>query len=319
MAKTKKPESRGLVPVQTKQELVITQPGSDALTGFLSGNTKRAYARDIMDFFRIGDLSKLTMARAKSVTPQEVAAFRDKLLADGKKPATVQRKLSALRSVYNYLMTMGAITVNPAHPKLVRAPKKPSVRKTDIITWDDAIRILNSVDRSNTIGRRDYTLLFLSLNLGTRRSELLKIQLDDMKHGPEGDYVYIKGKGEKERFIYLRPDVKTTIDEYMKDRGPDPGPLFPGRKKELDGSQFWRIVKNYAEKAGLKDIHPHSLRAAFITLAHQKGVPIADIQKTVGHSRGETTLSYARDLEMIKSSATKALTGLTGEDNRTKK
>lgn len=315
MAKTKKLESRGLiVPAQPKQELTVTQPGSEALTGFLSGNTKRAYARDIMDFFEIDDLSKLTTARTKSVTPKEVAAFRDKLIAEGKKPATVQRKLSALRSVYNYLMTMGAITINPAHPKLVRSPKKSSVRKTDIITWDDAIRILNSADRSTAIGRRDYTLLFLSLNLGTRRSELLKIQLDDMKHGPEGHYVYIKGKGEKERFIFLRPDVKATIDEYMKDRGPESGPLFPGRKKELDGSQFWRIVKVYAEKAGLKDIHPHSLRAAFITLAHQKGVPIADIQKTVGHSRGETTLAYARDLEMIKSSATKALTGLTGSD-----
>ena len=208
----KKPEARGLVPVpvQKKHEITIIQPASEALTGFLSGNTKRAYGRDIMDFFEIDDLSKLSMARARSVTPKEVAAFRDKLLAEGKKPATIQRKLSALRSVYNYLMTVGAITVNPAHPKLVRSPKKSTVRKTDIITWDDANNILNAVDRSTAIGRRDYTLLLLSLNLGTRRSELLKIQLDDMKHGPEGHYVYIKGKGEKERFIFLRPDIKAS-------------------------------------------------------------------------------------------------------------
>jgi len=314
MTTSKKP--RSLIPAPQKHEITVTEPASDALTGYLSGNTKRAYARDIKDFFKISDLSKLTMGRVKAVNPRDVAAFRDKLIADGMKPSTIQRKLSAVRSVYNYLMTVGAITINPAHPKLVRAPKKPTVRKTDIITWDDAVRILKSVDRSKPIGRRNYTLLLLSLNLGTRRSELLKIQLDDMKHGPEGDYVYIKGKGEKERFIFLRPDVKAAIDDYMKDRGDAPGPLFPGRKKELDGSQFWRIVKLYAEKAGLKDIHPHSLRAAFITLAHQKGIPVGDIQKTVGHSRGETTLSYVRDLEMIKTSATKALKGLSADPER---
>ncbi len=307
-----KKKSRGLVPV-TNKELSIVKPAAEALSGFLSGNTKRAYERDLKDFFGVDDLKVLPMARIEVVRPNDVVKFRDKLLADKKKPSTVQRKLSAIRSLYNYLMAAGAVMANPAHPKLVRSPKKSTVRKTDVITWDDAIGILNSIDRSTKIGRRDYTLLLVGLNLGVRRAELLGLDLDDLKHGPEGHYVYIKGKGEKERFIGLRADVKAAIDEYLKDRGTAPGPLFPGRKDELDGSQFWRIVKKYAEKAGLKGIHPHSLRAAFITLAHQKGVPVGDIQKTVGHSRGETTLGYVRDMEMIKSSATKALKGLSAD------
>jgi integrase len=303
-----------LIPVPAKRDLIAQRPAAEALSGFLSGNTKRAYERDIKDFFKVDDLTALPMERILAVQPAEVVAFRDKLMEE-MSPATVQRKLSALRSLYNWLMAAGKIMVNPAHPKLVRAPKKASVRKTDVLSWDDALAILKAIDRKSKLGRRDYTLLLLGLNLGVRRAELLGIHMDDLKNGPEGPYVYIKGKGEKERFISLRPDVVESIDVYLKDRGTKPGPLFPGRKDELDGSQFWRIVKKYAKAAKLKDIHPHSLRAAFITLAHQKGVPVGDIQKTVGHSRGETTLGYVRDLEMIKASATKALKGLSADSD----
>jgi site-specific recombinase XerD len=296
-----------------KKGLIISQPASEALSGYLSKNTKRAYERDLKDFFEVEDLSTLPMSRVEGVAPRDVVKFRDGLLIQGMKPSTVQRKLSAIRGLYNYLMASGVIALNPAHPKLVRAPKKSSVRKTDIITWDDAVRILKAVDQSTLLGRRNYLLLLLGLNIGTRRFELLGIQIEDLKTGPEGPYVHIRGKGEKERFVALRQDVQETMKEYLKDRGPAPGPLFPGRRAELSGMQFWRIVKKYAEMAGLHGIHPHSLRAAFITLAHQLGVPVGDIQKTVGHSRGETTLGYVRDLEMIKSSATKALKGLNAE------
>jgi len=313
--KKKEPPSRALIPeiIPPRKELAFTQPAAEALSGFLSGNTKRAYERDLKDFFEVENLEMIPMARITSITPRDVVAFRDKLLADKKKPSTVQRKLSAIRSLYNYLMAAGGVTINPAHPKLVRAPKKSSVQKTDIVSWDDAVKMLKGVDRSTRLGRRDYLLILLGFNLGTRCSELLGAQLEDIKHGPEGWYVHVRGKGEKDRFIFLRPDIKEALDVYLLDRGDAPGPLFPGRKAELDGSRYWRIVKFYAEKVGLKGIHPHSLRAAFITLAHQQGVPVGNIQKTVGHARGETTLGYVRDLEMIKSSATKALKGLSAD------
>lgn len=308
----KKKTSKALVPVSQPGTLIPKRPADEALAGFLSEETKRAYGVDLKQFFGVKNLSRLPMERILSVTPDEVTSFRDRLLEEGKKPSTVQRKLSAIRMLYNHLIARSIVTLNPANSKLVRSPKSQSVRKTDILTWDDAIKILRSIDQSKPFGKRNYTLILLALNLGVRRSELLGIRLEDIKNGPEGAYVVIRGKGQKERFVYLRPDVASAIEGYLKSCKIKSEHLFPGQNgKPLTGRRFWAIVRRRAEIAGLKDIHPHSLRAAFITLAHQKGVPVGDIQKTVGHSRGETTLGYVRDLEMIKKSATKALGGLS--------
>lgn len=308
------------------QAAIPANPISHALAGEPSPNTVRAYRLALEQFFGVDDVDSVPMHRIQSVSPADIGRWRDSLLAKGLKPSTVSNKMQGVRWLYDRCSLLGWVAYNPAHAKLVRTPKVAKVHKTDLIPWEDAIALLRAPDRSTRLGRRDYAMLMFALNLGLRRDELLGGRLEDLKRGPEGEYLYVRGKGGKHRLVTTegRRDVKDALGAWLRDRGGEPGYIFPGRRlrrepsRPLDGSQFWRIVRGHAEAAGLfeRGVHPHSLRAAFITFNFQKGTPIDEIQRTVGHSRGETTLGYARDLDMVKSRAVRALEGLNAEGKR---
>lgn len=323
-----KKQVQGLIQVAPAPQmgaLMPHRPLKEALAGYLSEGTKRAYKVDVEQFFGM-PIDQVSAERVLAVRPPEVADWRDRMMATkkqgglGLKPNTVARKLSALRSMYDYLIAGGYIAINPAHPKLVRSPKRPNVMQTDKLSWDEAVGILSAPNRAERRGRRDYALLLMDTKLGLRREELMSLRIEDLKNGPTGPYAHVHGKGEKERLIEIRPDLIEALNPYLKDRGDHPGYLWPSRNKNYDDhlseDLFWRIVKKYSKAAGIsgKSIHPHSLRAAFVTLSLQKGTSLADVQKSAGHSRGETTLRYSRDLEMIKSKATASLDGLKASD-----
>jgi site-specific recombinase XerD len=311
----KQKKQQGLIPAQQANQLITTRPLEEVLSGIHSERTKKAYSKDVRDFFGTNDL---TLEQVAQIKPSDVARFRDQLIKDGRKPSTINRKMCSVRYVFDKLLLMNMIPFNPAHSKLVKAPKQSTVRHTDYLSWEEIGQLVQIPDQTIARGRRDHAMLMLAVNLGLRKDELLSIKLVDLKTGPTGEpYVWVRGKGEKERFVGYakRPEVEKALDTHLKDRGQEPGYLFHGRKgpafKMSDG-RFWQIVTQHAEAAGLlkKGIHPHTLRAAFITMAHDQGVPVADIQRAVGHSRGETTLGYVRDLEMIKNKAVSALKGL---------
>lgn len=294
-----------------RQLTLPLKPVQEFLASFMEGNTSRAYSRDLSDFFGQAP-AKVGMPEVLSVVPPDVATFRDGLILRGLKAGTIARKLSALRGLYAYLMARGAAPCNPADEKLVKAPKRPNLMKTDAISWNEALSLIKAPDQSTPGGRRDYTLLMLDVRLGLRRSELVSIRIENIRPGPPAPFIYFKGKREKERRVEIRPELFGLLESYHGDLDRTEGWLFPGNKgSHLSGSQFWRIVKKYAAQVGLsRNIHPHSLRAAFVTFSLEAGVPIPDIQRAVGHTSPETTLGYARDLEQVKSRAPRALDGL---------
>lgn len=303
-------------------QIAIVQPAVEAGKAFLSKNTKRAYFRDWMDFFKVDTLEKITPAMALGVTPDQVADFRDDCLSRGLGPGTVNRKLASLRAFFDQMVLRGVLGINPAHPKLVRSPKRGNVQKMEYLSPDEARAFLSKIDRSTVLGRRNYAAIMTDLHMGLRRSEALAIRTEQFKTAAGKAYVVFRSKGEKERFITINRDLQEALADYSKDRGNEPGWLFPGKDPEepLSGDQFWRIVQKYLEAAGIKKkIGTHGLRATFITMNIEAGTPLSEIQKTVGHSRGETTLGYARDLEMIKSRAPAAMEGLNSDKKEDEK
>lgn len=314
---TQKRPPGALIPVDgSRGAIAIVQPAVEAGKAFLAENTKRAYFRDWMDFFGVTSLEAITPAMALAVKPDQVADFRDRCLERGLGFGTVTRKLSSVRAFFDQLMLRGVIAINPAHPKLVRAPKRGNIRKMEALEPEEARAFLGAIDRTTLLGRRDYALIMADLHMGLRRSETLSIMADQFKTAQGEAYLIFRSKGEKERKITVNQDLAAALLEYARDRGDAPGWLFPGRdqEKHLSGDQFWKIVQKYLGAAGIKKkIGTHGLRATFITQNLAAGTPLSEIQKTVGHSRGETTLGYARDLEMIKSRATKAMEGFGAE------
>lgn len=313
----RKPAPGALIPASApKGGLIVYKPAEDAFGGLLSANTKTAYSRDWKDFFRVDDLAKVTPQMALETTPADVVAFRDDLLAQGMKPSTVNRKLSSVRAFFNDLMLRGKIQINPAHPKLVRSPKRGNVQKMEALTASEVKAFLKTIDRSTPIGRRDYALIMADLHLGLRRSEVCSLKTDQFKTASDRAYVYLRSKGEKERLVGINQDLEHALKDYHQDRGGEPGYLFPGQEAgtHIAEDSFWKIAKKYLEAAGItKKVGTHGFRSTFITMNIEAGTPLSEIQKTVGHTNPDTTLGYARDLEMIKSRAPKAMEGLNAD------
>jgi site-specific recombinase XerD len=295
--------------------IAIVHPAVEAGKGFLAENTKKAYFRDWKDFFGVEDLAKVTPAMAIGVTPDMVADFRDRLLAAKMKPDTVNRKLSSVRAFFDQLILRRVIAVNPAHPKLVRPPKRGGVKKMEAFSQSEAVRFLKAFDRSTPLGRRDYALVMIDLHMGLRRSEALAIRTEQFQVRYDKACIVFRGKGGKERIVPVNQDLQEVLAAYSKDRGTEPGWLFPGRDgKPLSGDSFWKMVQKYLELAGIrKKIGTHGLRATFISTNLAKGTPLDEIQRSVGHSRGETTLGYARDMDQLRSKATTAMEGFKAD------
>lgn len=303
-------KSKALVPVEVGKVArpALAPPVASALAGFLSKNTKRAYERDLKDFFRVEDLRTVDIRAILAVRPEDVVAFRDQLLSEDKRPATICRKLSALRTMYTYLRASGAVERNPADPKLVRSPKRSTMRKTSPLTAAELRQLLAAPDRRTEIGLRDYAMLVLASQAGLRREELCTMRDENLKRFGARWCVTFRGKGGKERRVPLHDLVVKAIDAWRKVRPRGAEAMFVG----MDGARvhegtFYKAVRKYALLAGFdpeqKRVHPHGLRAAFATILHEDGVPLKEIQELMGHSKAETTLGYIREADLAKTRA----------------
>ena len=305
--------SRALTPIQTPKGGALApvappKPAAAALAGFISENTKRAYERDLKDFFRTEDLSTLKVQEIIAVQPGDVVTFRDRLIADGFKPSTICRKLSAIRSMYDHLRASGTVERNPADPKLVRSPRRGSIRKTSPLSASELIRLLAAPDRKTENGLRDHAMLLLASQAGLRREELCAMKDDQLsKHGDRW-CVMFRGKGGKERRIPLHGSVVEAIRAWQRVRVKEATATFcKNDGSSLSPDSFYKTVIQYAAAAGFtaaeKRVHPHSLRAAFATILHRQGMPLKEIKDLMGHSRIETTAGYVEEADLMESKA----------------
>jgi len=316
------------LPVPTGSRLpaknIPPKPAESALAGILSPATRKAYTRDVLTFFGAKDLSEITMEDFIAVTPDQVAQFRDRLMAEGKSPATVSRYLSALRKTFRYLMARRVIEFNPVDTQIVNAPKQVASRKRERMTPEDVERMLGAIDQRKEIGKRDYAMILLAIRTGMRRSELCGLTEAAIDRSGKVVMLDIVGKGQKERRVPVPKDVWPVVEEWMKVKPRGEWIFTSIRGDRMKEHAFWKVVQKYAKKAGIdrnpdgsrRSIHPHAFRAACITFLLRAGVPIHEVQQMMGHSRGETTLGYVRELALEESAAVEALDGLGTKGGR---
>lgn len=130
---------------------------------------------------------------------------------------------------------------------------------------------------------------------GVRVSELCKLNIDDIDFiAREG---VVKGKGQKERVIYLNAVVKIHLLEYLDFREDDNNALFVSQRspyKRLTKSGVEYLVSKVGKRAGVKNCHPHRFRRSLATRLIDRGVPIEQVQSILGHNKIDTTLIYAK-------------------------
>lgn len=283
------------------------------LAGRLTAKTRVAYRQDLAEFF-----STAKIERPVDITSERVVDWRNRLMDAGARPATIARKLTALRVFCEHLVYHGKLERNPADPKVAPAPRVSNVSRTLGLTHGQAARLLEAPDRKTVLGARDYAILRWLLQLGLRREELCGVTLADLGEERGFKTVTVHGKGGKDRILPIKPGLWRATLSYLEAAGRAPAqepvtaPLFvPTRNnrtgrtdKALTTTMVWYIVTRYVKAAGIhKRISPHSLRHTAITLALDAGATIRQVQTFGGHADPKTTVRYDRTREDLDKSA----------------
>ncbi|MGI6560032.1 MAG: tyrosine recombinase XerC [Saccharofermentanales bacterium] len=211
-------------------------------------------------------------------------------------PASRSRRISAIRTFFNYLSTKAKIIeYNPAAE--LESPKLPK-KLPRYLSIEESVAVLTEAASSDSqFSARDYCILTLFLNCGMRLSELVSINMSDISQ----ETLTVMGKGGKERTVYLNSVCIQAIDDYLPERlkptrDSDRDALFISRnRRRISQRAVQNLVKKYIVKAGLdpKKYSTHKLRHTAATLMYQYGeVDLRSLQQILGHSSVSTTEIY---------------------------
>lgn len=207
----------------------------------------------------------------------------------GLSPKSLQRRLSAVRSFYQWLLRHGRIAANPAAG--IRAPKAP--RKLPQVLDADEAKALVEVPTDAPLGLRDRAMLELFYSSGLRLSELCALRWRDL-HLEDG-LVNVRGKGGKERIVPVGSFARRALQEWRAgSRGADEAPVFPGRGGGPIGPRAIQIrMRQLAQRQGLfKRVHPHLLRHSFASHVLESSGDLRGVQELLGHADISTTQIY---------------------------
>lgn len=230
----------------------------------------------------------------KSVTLQDAYEFMNYLMrVRDNNAATRARKTSSMKSFFDYLTVKKHFLDKDPIKELETPKRKKSLPK--YLTLEQSIELLNAVDGKHK--ERDYCIITLFLNCGMRLSELVGLNVTDIR--PDGT-ARILGKGNKERIIYLNSACINAVAEYLKirpvDGVKDRNALFiSGHLKRMSPKTVQALVYKYLEKIGLdaQGYSCHKLRHTAATLMYQHGnVDIRVLKEILGHENLGTTEIY---------------------------
>lgn len=257
-----------------------------------SPHTIKAYAGDLENFAAY--VGSRTWRAIDHVT---IRGFLSHLYEKGLSKTSVARSLAAVRSLYRWLAQEGVVEQNPA--ALVSTPKLPR-KLPRVPTIEEMNTVLDGqMPEVAAFPERDRLMLELLYGCGIRNSELIGINLDDIRLSAEA--ILIRGKGKKERYVPFGESVKTALAAYLPqrqqllDRRNASALLINHRGGRLTTRSVGRIVKKIAVAKGLSpDVHPHTLRHAFGTHLLEEGADLRAIQEMLGHERLSTTQRYTQ-------------------------
>ncbi len=257
----------------------------------VSANTLQSYIRDVKQYMEY--LDTVGINNCASVTPTTYLNYMTHLQKSGKAPTSVSRAIASTRNFYSYLCSRKICEKNPVEKIHTLKTEK---KLPQILNGDEIRLLLLQPNGSNFKGKRDKAMLELLYATGIRVTELISINVDDINL--EIGYIICR-RQTKERVIPVYPRAVTALKEYMDTERQhtsdgDSKALFVNTNgTRLTRQGFWKIIKYYAEKAGInKDITPHTLRHSFAVHLLENGADIKSLQEMLGHSDVSSTQIY---------------------------
>src|SRR4029453_14168942 len=255
-----------------------------------SGQSIRAYNADITQFVEYIKSVRVDWNNPAKITRIDIVEFMNRLAGLRRTGTTRARNMASIRPFLKFLKENNVITGNPAET-VTRARKE---EKDPTVLFKNEYKALLFEAQGNS---RDYAILLTFLKSGIRERELADLQIEDI------DFVHDtlrirEGKGKKEGTIPLIAELKRALRRYVggrdrQDNIVDEETLFLARNgTSLNPSSIRKLVKKYYTKAGVRKSGVHTLRHTFSAHNVNNGLPIADLQKILGHKKKETTLKY---------------------------
>lgn len=264
--------------------------------------TVRSYRSDLYKVYAFLidlNLGFLSASRA------DFRAFVSEMGISGMSPRSVNRCLSSLRNFYGFLHRIGLRDDSP-----IEGVKSVKVgRSLPEFLMEDEVRLLLDVRGDDFISVRDKAMLELLYSTGCRVAELVSISKNDV--AGSRDWIVIRGKGGKERVVFVGDYAKMAVEAYLPLRDAflarlgrhDVDVLFVNSKGGgLSPRGVFYILQKRAEEKGIaKKISPHTLRHSFATHILSRGADIRVVQEMLGHSSLSTTQVYTHlDLNSLK-------------------
>jgi integrase/recombinase XerC/integrase/recombinase XerD len=279
--------------------LALQALDEDLVRRAVAAKTRRAYASDA------GQFAGWASARGLAPETTDVRALRRyaaSLSERGQSPATVGRKLAALRSLFRVQVELGARTENPAD--LLSAPKRPQ-RLPRVLKPAELATLLDGIPATTALELRDRALFELAYASGLRAEELVQLDLEAIDF--DAETVRVEGKGGKTRLVPAGEHALGALGRYL-DRGrpaltsewSPANALFLSKSgRRLSTSDVRRRLRTWARQAAarspaLAGAHPHALRHSFATHLLEGGADLRSIQELLGHASISTTQVYTR-------------------------
>ena len=257
----------------------------------LSPHTVTNYRRDLSQLTQF--CQQQNLADWTQLTAKNIRQFIAQLHRRGLAGRSIQRALSAVRSLYRFLIREGLTETNPA--QVVQAPKTAK-RLPPTLDVDQMNSLLDHTEQDTFIGCRDRAIMELFYSSGLRLAELAGLNLRDVDFGDS--LVYVTGKGNKSRVVPVGKQAVTTLKTWLTKRDElgffDQTAIFITQQgRRLGVRSIQKRLSYWGKKHGISDqVHPHRLRHAFASHMLEASGDLRAVQELLGHADISTTQIY---------------------------
>jgi site-specific recombinase XerD len=266
--------------------------------------TKETYLKALREFAKwLGGGTPLIL------TSHDIQLYKDFLVSKNLSPTSLSTYLTSVRRFYDYLISVGIVTENPA--KKIKGSGRPQRHLRDPLSHDEVKSLLDALDPSTLVGLRDWAMINLMIRCGLSEIEIVRANIGDIKVKGGKQVIFVQGKNQdkKDEYVILTSQAQEALEKYLEARGKtkEDEPLFWGvgnraRGERITTRAIRERVNYYLNLAGLKrkGITPYSLRHTAALLLIESGAAVSEVKQMLRHKTIDSTLVYFEESEELK-------------------